>query len=147
MTACPGLAELTIIFPYHPGCDRVAETEIKRNLADIIPKLAASCEPLPDFSTLQIVRLPVDRDLWIRYYGSYIFDVRMRITEPLEHSAREEAKDTEDWVIDCLKMQKTGCRGRGGEGEGRKRITLKIVAFPRDPRSVEGETVMCTMVR
>ena len=102
---------------------------------------------LPDFNTLQIVRLPVDRDLWLRHYGSYEFGGRMRAMEPLEHSSREEAKDTEDWVIDCLKKQKTRRRERRGGAEGRKRITLKIVAFPRDPRSVEGETVTCTVIR
>ena len=59
-----------------------------------------------------------------------------------EQSLGEQAKGPEDFVIDCLKTSQLG----RGEGEGRKRTTVRVVrlssALPRPnyyPGSVEVE--------
>ena len=136
--ACPRLTELTIIFPYCLRYDRRTEWEFTPDLAEVMSELVGACEALPDFNVLQIVRFSIS-PYWTMDWRS----VRTSAMEQLEQKMRKRTKEVEDLALDCLKMHKARCR----EGGGRKRTTLKVITFPRDPLSGEVEEVLvCTEV-
>ena len=101
-------------------------------------KLVVACKALQDFNTLQIVRLPFSPP----YIPGCYCDGPCEYFHPAvpegwwERTLVEYMKDLEEWTIDCLRRQTTGRSKRGKmgclEGEGRKRITLRIIEFSDD---------------
>lgn len=92
-------------------------------------ELVVACKALPDFNTLQIVRLPnTPSPPGCNSAGSYADFYSVRPMEWWEQILKEHLKYLEDWTIDCLKKPKTGRLER----EGRRWITLRIIEFGHD---------------
>jgi hypothetical protein len=105
---CPRLTELTVLCP-HPGLIDLTERVylgLVGRVRSAMPELVNACKALPDFDTFQIVHSP---------------DGGNRELDKL----REHLGSVEDIAISCLKEPETGCRE--GEGEGRKKIMVRII--------------------
>ena len=93
-------------------------------------KLVAACKTLQDFNTLQIVRFPFTQP----YMPICSCDGPCECFRPdlpeghWEQLLGEYMKDLEECAIEYLKRPKTGCL----EGEGVKRITLRVIEFSVD---------------
>ena len=89
-------------------------------------KLVAACKSLQDFNTLQIVRLPFSPPYRVCYCDGPCGYFHPGFPEERwERLLAEDMKDLGEWAVDCLKRPEMGY----SEGEGRKRITLRIVEF------------------
>ena len=128
VTACPGLTELTVIYPSskHDAHITAEEAGIAHSA---ISELGIACKVLPDFSTLQIVYFPVFtpsvicpacREMWCQKHW---------LSTRRKRESKERMKGLKDWAIDCLKGPAMECR----EGEGRTRTTLRLIKLNRDP--------------
>ena len=122
MAACPKLTKLTVVYP----ClgDGEAETGDHLGLVESVRsatlELVNACKVLPDFDTFQIVHFPLP-DL-------FPFTTWSGTGEPF-HRLREDLGNGKDLVINCFKEPETGYQ----EGEGRKKITVRVIELVRDP--------------
>ena len=140
MVACSRLTELSVIYPY--PYDTFQETD-KGILFDpagrarsAVSELIVACKALPDFNTLQIVRLPIRPPSPICNCDGPCEYFHPRI--PLEQWERilgEQMKYLEEWAIDCL------------EREGRKGTTLRTIQFGYSyhPRQSPAKVKECEM--
>ena len=135
MAACPRLTELTIIFPHGYWTQRgeigFLLDQAGRARLEIL-ELVSACKALPDFDTLQIVHYPVvpyTLTCWCKREGC---DSHWPALDRWELALGQQTRDLQAWAMDCLKEPKTGLR----EGEGRKKIALKVIGFGPGCRSM-----------
>ena len=128
MAACPRLTELTVVF--HHKCDvQHAGTGILFDPAggahSAMLELVVGCKALPDFDTLQVVRITLAQVHSSCGCGWGGCSSRMDSSEQQEEILRKQTEDMKDWAIGCLKKPEIGWR----EGEERKRIMLRVFMF------------------
>jgi len=124
------LTELTVLYPHpHPHQYRfeippVDPEDIAKGFPpcpvekprSAISELIDACKALPDFGTLQIVHLALDKPPPRCWCGRTGCGRLGPYTEERKWELREEMEGMKDWAIECLKRPKTG--------EGRKEMTL-----------------------
>lgn len=136
VAACPRLTELSV-FPY-PYDAQYTETEIILDpggrMHSAMSELVVACKALPDFDTLQILRFPVAIPRLVcrcRQENCENHELNM---EKWKQALKSQAKDLEEYAINCLRKPRTEPR----EGEGR-RVTLRVIEFVQSSRSVKVE--------
>lgn len=93
-----------------------------------ISEVVNACKYLPDFDTIQIVHIlgwGAHRPA-VRGYDQ-MRDGGLPSAEQLVQEVRDRVNDVKDLAIDCLKRPEMGYQ----EGEGRKRITLRVIELGR----------------
>ena len=135
VAACPRLTELTVISP-HPHDSHRRETgaltDPVGSARSAASELVNACKALPDFDTFQIAHFPFVTLFpkcpcgWFLCGGSSIGTREPRA----EQNQISGIKAVKDSVIDCLKP-KAECQ----EGEGRKKIMLRIIELDSERRS------------
>lgn len=125
---CPGLTELTIIFPY-PYDAQLTETGILLDPAGrahpAMSELIGACKGLPDFHTLQIVHFPTIPPRPTCWCGKKRCGSHKPSVGQWDQALEKQAKDLEEYAKDCLKKPETGFWEEGG----RRRTTLRVIEF------------------
>ena len=126
MAASPRLTELTLIYPFF-GDPLVSEAGLPLDVVETTRsaalKLVNACKALPDFNTIQIVHIGGGpRPPAVGGYEQ-MRDGGLPPVEQRWQALRDRVKDVKDVAMDCLKE----CQ----EGEGRKRITLRVIELGR----------------
>ena len=127
MAACPKLTELTIVFHHQYDTETVTLIDPVGGAHSAMSELVVACKALPDFDTLQVVRVtitPGGLACWCGWGGC---GSRMNSSEQQEQILREQTEGMKDWAMNCLKKPETGWRE--GEEKERKRTTLKVFMF------------------
>ena len=130
--ACPRLTELTLIYPHPDGPPltpgKGIPTDVVGTARSVTPELVNACKALPDFDTLQIVHLLLNTppstctEWWMR-------SDRLSALNRRRRTLREQVEGVKDLAVDCLEKSTPGRL----EGEGRKRVTLRVVELTPCP--------------
>ena len=138
MAACPRLTELTVVFHHQYDAETVTLIDPVGVAHSAMSELVVACKTLPDFDTLQVVRVTITPGGLVCWCGWGGCGSRMDSSEKQEQILRKQTEDMKDWAMDCLKKPETGRQEE--KEERRKRTTLRVFMFgPGRPCHTSGK--------